>query len=165
MDLPTEAQWEHACRAGTNTALYSGPMEILGVFNAPALDPFAWYGGNSGQDFDLDLDHAHDTAAWPDKQYPLTRAGTRPVGLKSPNSWGLYDMLGNVWEWCADSPRDYTSEDAIDPMGHLEASNARAMRGGSRYDFAIYCRASVRGRADRYDRSSLLGFRCARGQA
>lgn len=161
--LPTEAQWERACRAGTDTAIYSGSMEIRGFYNAPALDPIAWHGGNSGQEFDLD--HAHDSAAWPDILYYHIGAGTRPVALKAPNPWGLYDMLGNIWEWCADCPRVYTFEDAIDPMGHQNASDARVIRGASWYDFAVHCRSSVRGRVDRNVRSSLLGFRCARGQA
>ena len=98
--LPSEAQWEYACRAGTETALYSGNLEILGERNAPALDPIAWYGGNSGVDFDLK--DGHDSSDWSEKQYPHTRAGTRPVKLKRVNPWGLYDLLGNVWEWTQD---------------------------------------------------------------
>ena len=102
--LPSEAQWEYACRAGTETAIYTGDLAILGVCNAPALDPIAWYGGNSGVDFDLK--DGHDSSNWPGKQYPHTRAGTRPVGLKWVNPWGLYDMLGKVWEWTQDHWHD-----------------------------------------------------------
>ena len=81
--LPSEAQWEHACRAGTETALYTGALDILGEHNAPALDPIAWYGGNSGVDFDLD--NGYDSSSWPEKQYPHTQAGTRLVKLKRAN--------------------------------------------------------------------------------
>ncbi|MCY2966246.1 MAG: formylglycine-generating enzyme family protein, partial [Planctomycetota bacterium] len=104
-ELPTEAQWEYACRADSRQALYetpgaTGEIEILGECNAPALDWIAWYTGNSGIDFELT--EGADSRNWPRKQYPHKKAGTHPVGRKLPNGWGLYDMLGNVWEWCAD---------------------------------------------------------------
>ncbi len=91
--LPTEAQWEYACRAGTQTARY-GP-----------LDDVAWYGENSG-------------------------GQTQPVGQKTPNAWGLHDMLGTVWEWCDDVQRVYTDATMRDPAGPRD-SPMRALRGGS----------------------------------
>ncbi len=154
--LPTEAEWEYACRAGTETAIYLGDLEILGERNAPALDPIAWYGGNSGVDFDLD--NGWDSADWPNKQYPHTRAGTRPVGLKEPNVWGLYDMLGNVWEWCFDGMRTYGSAAVIDPGA------TRVLRGGSWFNFAQYVRSAYRGALDPGYRNFYYGFRCARVQ-
>lgn len=98
--LPSEAQWEHACRAGTETAVYTGPVEILGERSAPALDAIAWYGGNSGVGFELE--DGYDSYGWAEMQYPSPKSGTHPVGKKEPNAWGLYDMLGNVSEWVQD---------------------------------------------------------------
>ncbi len=163
LTLPTEAQWEYGCRAGTTTALYTGAIRILGDRNAPALDPIAWYGGNSGVDFDLD--DGYDSSDWAEKQYPHTKAGTRPVGLKQANPWGLYDMLGNVWEWCGDGMRDYQAEAVIDPTGPLEAGAERCIRGGSWFSTARTVRAACRLLYPPGFRGNDLGFRCARVQS
>ena len=157
--LPTEAQWEYACRAGTDTATYAGPIEILGKNNAPVLDQIAWYGGNSGVGFELE--NGYDSSGWQEKQYEHNRAGTRPVGLKSPNHSGLYDMLGNVWEWCADDLRPYAAEPVSDPAGSLSGAS-RALRGGSWSDSARYVRSASRYAYDRDYRIIDIGFRCAR---
>ncbi len=162
--LPSEAQWEYACRAGTDTALYTGSIEILGDNNAPALDPIAWYGGNSGVNFDLD--NGIDSS-WTDMQYPNPKSGTRKVKGKQPNPWGLYDMLGNVYEWTQDewhgsydkAPADGS---AWDSSG---AGAARVLRGGSWLNFARYCRSAYRNNFDPDDRDFSTGFRCARVQS
>lgn len=162
LTLPSEAQWEYACRAGTETAIYTGVLDILGECNAPALDSIAWYGGNSGVDFDLD--NGHDSSGWPEKQFPHTKAGTHPVKLKRANPWGLYDMLGNAWEWTQDhwhenhqgAPTDGSVWEGSD------SSSKRVLRGGSWYDHARIVRAACRFQDRPDDHDGFLGFRCAR---
>jgi formylglycine-generating enzyme required for sulfatase activity len=158
--LPTEAQWEYACRAGTDEATYAGRLEISGERCAPRLDAIAWYGGNSGVGFELG--NGYDSSGWPQKQYPHERAGTRPVRLKEPNVWGLYDMLGNVLEWCADGQRQYLSHSVIDPVGPIEDGVKRVQRGGSWDVIARYARSADRDSNFPSSRNDNFGFRCAR---
>lgn len=147
--LPTEAQWEYACRAGTNTATYAGSLETLDEINAPILGDIAWYSDNSGVDFELA------------KQYKHNPAGTHPVALKLQNQWGLYDMLGNVWEWCADYGRSYSQDAVTDPLGDQNGTG-RALRGGSWGSDAFEMHAAFREADDRDSRDYFIGFRCAR---
>jgi formylglycine-generating enzyme required for sulfatase activity len=132
--LPTEAEWEFAYRAGTNTAYYSGPGDTLGV----NVDRIAWYSANSG-------------------------STTQPVGLKEPNALELYDMAGNVYEWCWDwySATYYSSSPANDPSGPGTGSY-RVYRGGSWSGAARSARAANRSNNTPGARSDYLGFRLAR---
>ena len=125
-DLPTEAQWEYACRAGTTTA-YNNGLDCTYdgtdfTIRDPNLDSIAWYGTD-----------------WPGEE---SGVGTREVGLKQPNAWGLYDMLGNVWEMSLDWLGDYTG-DAIDPLGPA-AGMKRVAHGGSWHTWASLCRSAKR---------------------
>ncbi|MEN6473791.1 MAG: formylglycine-generating enzyme family protein [Syntrophaceae bacterium] len=117
--LPSEAQWEYACRAGSTTTWCFGDNEDL-------LGDYAWYFKNlselNGLLFEVD--------------YTYIQVGERPmpVGLKLPNAWGLYDMHGNVWEWCLDSWHvDYTGAPTDGSAWEPESGPLRILRGGSYY--------------------------------
>jgi formylglycine-generating enzyme required for sulfatase activity len=152
--LPSEAEWEQACRAGTEAATWLGELDIRGENDAPLLDAIAWYGGNAGVGFELAK--GWDTTDLPQKQYQHTKGGTHPVRGKDPNPLGLYDMLGNVYEWCLDAGKfgeGYTEGDVIDPPAGRTGSR-RVLRGGSWSSSARCVRA-----ADRYARDP--GYRDA----
>jgi formylglycine-generating enzyme required for sulfatase activity len=119
--LPTEAEWEYACRAGTETRYYTGDSES-------DLDRAGWYWRNSGD--------APLSGDWELKKLTDNHCGTHPVGTKPPNAWGLYDMTGNVWEWCTDIvDTDYYTKKPTDN---------RVFRGGGWYEQAVYLRTAYR---------------------
>ena len=128
-ELPTEAQWEFACRAGKQSLWNFGDDEAK-------IEEYAWYGGNSGEK-------------------------THPVGKKLANPWGLYDMHGNVWEWCADWFGPYSAGPAANPPGP-EGGVVRVQRGGCRWNVAVRCRSAFRNGDYPALRSDVIGFRLCR---
>jgi formylglycine-generating enzyme required for sulfatase activity len=117
--LPTEAEWEYAARAGSSTSFANGEISVLTCDNDTKLGDIGWYCGNSK----ISRHHI--------------------VAQKKPNSWGLYDMHGGVWEWCADWYGPYSSEAVTDPGGPLDGAE-RTMRGGGIADTARSCRSANR---------------------
>jgi formylglycine-generating enzyme required for sulfatase activity len=150
MALPNEAEWEYAARAGETSARY-GPLEEI-----------AWFADNSGNS------HLDSKAILKKKGNKYTERlkengnGPKPVAQKRPNLFGLYDTLGNLWEWTADwySDKAYASSESIDPKGP-DSGTDRVVRGGSVYDRSRYVRLSVRGRFAPSYRYLIQGFRCA----
>lgn len=124
--LPTEAEWEYACRAGTKTRFYWG-NEFDGKY--------AWCAENS-------------------------QGATQPVGQKKSNAWGLFDMSGNVYEWCFDSYGEYHDSHTVDPV--KDEGVRHVGRGGSWKSPAVACRSSNRGSYHQFRGSEVLGFRLVR---
>jgi len=130
LTLPTEAQWEYACRAGSQTRYYFGDDERN-------LGDYAWYGENSGGE-------------------------THPVGQKKPNAWGLYDMYGNVWEWCRDNWHGDYKGAPTDGSTWEDAegrASGRVVRGGSGGSTGRSCQSAYRYYGAPSIRRSGLGFR------
>lgn len=155
--LPTEAQWEYACRAGTTTATYGGAMKVLGENNSPVLDKIAWYGGNSSVGY---KGSGWATQGWPNQAHPGKLAGPRRVGQKEPNAWGLCDMLGNLYEWVSDFSSVYSGAEVTDPAGPSTGSG-HIYRGGAWNHYATMCRAAKSFEAVPTYRVHHLGFRVA----
>ena len=126
--LPTESEWEYACRAISTTSYCSGETE-------DELATYAWFSENSGM-------------------------RTHPVGEKAANRWGLYDMHGNVWEWCQDVYKRLPSDEASDPQGKM-AGTSRVFRGGGWIHDVIYCRSALRMRKYPSYHHDYIGFRVA----
>jgi formylglycine-generating enzyme required for sulfatase activity len=145
--------------------VYTGGLDIEGDANAPALDSIAWYGGNSGVGFELP--EGHDIDYLSDRQFDQNPSGTHPVARKRLNPWGLYDMLGNVWEWTADAWHDgyEGAPDDGTAWDEGEAGALRVIRGGSWSRKARLCRCAARLWAPPDFRDAVLGFRPARAQA
>ncbi len=123
--LPTEAEWEYVCRAGTTGSYSFGDA-------AKDLGMYAWFTGNA-------------------------KGNDPPVGAKKPNPWGLYDMHGYVWEWCADAWRpNYQDAHGNGKAGAKE----RVLRGGAWTEVADHCRSAYRHHVPAETRSAAIGFRC-----
>ncbi|MEW5736568.1 MAG: SUMF1/EgtB/PvdO family nonheme iron enzyme [Thermodesulfobacteriota bacterium] len=137
--LPTEAEWEYACRAGTK-----GPFNTKGCL-------VSTQGGNLAN-----FDGTYTYLSCPTSEF---KKKTVPVGIFPPNDWGLYDMHGNVWEWCQDWYGEYQGS-ATDPKGPSSGSS-RVARGGSWYNRARLCRSANRAEKDPTSRYNDIGFRLA----
>ena len=136
--LPTEAEWEYACRSGTVSAFSSGRIGMLGFGADANLDEMGWYWGNSG-------------------------GNRKRVGTKKANSWGLYDMHGNVNEWCLDVyATDYENLPPKDPVYAVGKDWPRVVRGGCSGSVVEGCRSAIRGACFPHTAGSIGGFRIVR---
>ena len=136
--LPTEAQWEYACRAGTIT-------------------PFSF-----GDNITSDLVNYDGHYLYLNGRKSEYREQTIDVKSLSPNAWGLYQMHGNVWEWCQDGYGEYPTQHATDPQ-EVASDTGYVLRGGSWIDRSAYCRSAFRHRLDPTNRYRTLGFRLVIG--
>jgi formylglycine-generating enzyme required for sulfatase activity len=137
--LPTEAQWEYAARAGSTTAFYNGHITNP-MGDDPTLDVIGWY-----------------------HYKPYQQGDTHQVAQKTPNVWGLYDMPGNVFEWCQDWYGEYPDSAVTDPMGPSSPSiYGRVQRGGAWNEPPKGCRSAQRGHRTPGDYGSSTGFRLVR---
>jgi formylglycine-generating enzyme required for sulfatase activity len=132
--LPTEAEWEYACRAGTTTAFNTGAT--ISTDQANYDGNYTYGNGRKG----------------------VYRKKTTPAGSFPANAWGLYDMHGNVWEWCSDRYGDYDLTKSKDPQG-VSSGTPRVIRGGSWDSDPRRCRSAIRGRLEPGDRYDSVGFR------
>ena len=134
--LPTEAEWEYACRAGTITAFANGGISERFCRLDPCLDAMGWYCGNSGRQ-------------------------THPVARKLANAWGVFDMHGNVCEWCQDWYGVYAAGPQTDPSGP-DSGPGRVVRGGSWFSNSQNCRSASRFYRPPNARADFVGFRLVR---
>ena len=152
--LPTDAEWEYACRAGTTTTYSFGDGNDINRWLRSARFPardlelgqYAWFDGNLG-----------------DGEKSTRENYAHAVGLKKPNPWGLHDMHGNVWEWCSDW-YGHELSGGTDPVGPNRDVN-RVLRGGSWWSYPGFCRSAIRDYDVPSSRNGLLGFRVARSQS
>ncbi|MBL8470891.1 MAG: formylglycine-generating enzyme family protein [Rhodocyclaceae bacterium] len=137
--LPTEAQWEYACRAGTQSPFSFGANITPEQVNYDGNEPYA--GGRKGE----------------------YRKKTVPVASLPANAWGLHEMHGNVWEWCADCYGELSADPATDPAGPAEGA-WRVLRGGAWSNDGRNCRSACRFSTGPDYRNHIIGFRLAPGQ-
>jgi formylglycine-generating enzyme required for sulfatase activity len=141
--LPTAAEWEYSCRAGTTTPFYFGSALLSGMANFDGTTEYPPCDGDP------------NSCANPDG---INILHTMPVGSYQPNAWGLYDMHGNVWEWCQDwfSP-SLPGGQLTDPQGP-ESGSSRVMRGGRWGNDALFCRSAGRGYLPPSSRNASDGY-------